>query len=176
MAEKKLVPLYAEHIRFLVTRVGSLVTNIDQHFTFKQAKYKKDFVVIKRKSRQKAISPAEDDIYKLLNKANFGIDCRNNIDNCHFEHIYDEISEIAYIKQFDSIFGNKKYREFSDISLTKEEVNKKCNQSILALDKNDPKYEAKKYSLESSRDVDLDSVNSISAHRKKSGKKRIFMR
>ena len=96
MAEKKLIPLYAEHIRFLVTRVGSLVTRIDQHFTFEQAKCKKDFVVMKRKSRQKAISPAEDGIY-TINNANFGIDCRNKIDNCHFEHIYDEISEIFYI-------------------------------------------------------------------------------
>ena len=107
MDEKKFIPLYAEHIHFLVTRAGWLVTNIYQHFTFEQAKFLKKFVVMKQKSRQKATSPVGRDFYKLLNNNNFGIDCRNNIDNCHFEPIYDEISEIAYIKQYDSTFDNK---------------------------------------------------------------------
>ena len=56
----------------------------------------------------------------------------------------------------------------------KEEVNEKYNQLILALDKNDPTYEARKYSLESRGDEDLDSINSMCAHRKKAGKKRTF--
>ena len=51
-----------------------------------------------------------------------------------FEAIYDEISEIAYIKQFDSIFDNEKYRDFSDINLMREEVNAKYDQLTLALD------------------------------------------
>ena len=59
----------------------------------------------------------------------------------------------------------------------KEEVNEKYNQLILALDKNDPTYEVRKYSLESKRDIDLDSLNSMSAHRKKDWqKKELFMR
>ena len=53
----------------------------------------------------------------------------------------------------------------------KEEVSEKCNQLILALNKNNPTYEARKYSLKSTRDVDLDSINSMSAHQKKSEKK-----
>ena len=52
----------------------------------------------------------------------------------------------------------------------KEEVNEKYNQLIFALDKNDPTHKARKYSIESRRDVDLDSINSMSAHRKKLGK------
>ena len=41
-----------------------------------------------RKARQKATSPVECDLYKLLNNSNFGIDCRNNIDsiNTMMEH------------------------------------------------------------------------------------------
>ena len=39
----------------------------------------------------------------------FGIDFRNNINNCYFELIYDEISEISYLKKLDSIFDNEKY-------------------------------------------------------------------
>ena len=49
-------------------------------------------------ARQKATSPVERDFYKFLNNVNFGIDFRNNISNCHFEPIYDESSEIPYIK------------------------------------------------------------------------------
>ena len=37
-----------------------------------------------QKSRQKATSPVERDVYKLLNNANYGTDCRNIIGNCHF--------------------------------------------------------------------------------------------
>ena len=50
----------------------------------------------------------------------------------------------------------------------KEEVNEKYNQLILALNKNNPTYEARKYYLKSTRDVDLDSINSMYAHQKKS--------
>ena len=49
-------------------------------------------MVKNQKSWQKATSPVERDFYKLINNANFGIDCKNNIDNCHFEPIYDKIS------------------------------------------------------------------------------------
>ena len=49
--------------------------------TFPQSKFKKDFMVMNQKSRQKATTPVEG-FFKLLNYGNFGIDCRNNIDNC----------------------------------------------------------------------------------------------
>ena len=98
VGDKKFIPLYAEHIHFLVTRAGWLVTKTYQHFTFEQSKFKQYFVVMNQKARQNATSPIERDFYKLLNNANFGIDCRNDIKNCSFEPIYDEINEIAYIK------------------------------------------------------------------------------
>ena len=60
-----------------------------------------------QKAGQKATSSVERDFYKLLNNANFGIDYRNNIDNCSFEPMYDKISEIAYIKRFVCIFDIK---------------------------------------------------------------------
>ena len=34
-----------------------------------------------QKARQNGTSPIECDFYKLLNYSNFGISCRNNIDN-----------------------------------------------------------------------------------------------
>ena len=106
-------------------------------------------MVINRKARQKTTSYVERDFYKLLNNANFGIDCRNNIDSCSFEPIYDKVCEIAYIKMFDSIFDNEKYCDFSDINLMTQEVNEKYDRLILDIDKTDPTYEARKYSLQS---------------------------
>lgn len=67
LEEKKIIPLYAEHIHFLVKRAGWLVTRIHQHFTFEQSKFIKDFVVMNEKARQKATSSVERDLYKLLN-------------------------------------------------------------------------------------------------------------
>lgn len=48
---------------------------------------------------QQAESSVDRDFYKPMNKSNFGIDCRNNIGNCKFEAIYDEIGEINFIKK-----------------------------------------------------------------------------
>ena len=62
LEEKKIIPLYAEHIHFLVKRAGWLVTKIYQDFTFAQSKYKKDFVITNQKSRQKATTDAEKDL------------------------------------------------------------------------------------------------------------------
>ena len=47
-----------------------------------------------QKARQTASSSVEKYFYKLLNNSNFGIDCRNNMDNCYLEPLYDDFSEI----------------------------------------------------------------------------------
>lgn len=54
-------------------------------------------------SRQEAKSNIEKDFYKLLNNSNFG-DCRNNINNCVFELIFDEIEELRYVKKIQQPF------------------------------------------------------------------------
>ena len=79
--EEKYIPLYVKDLHFLITRAGWLVTHIYDHYTFEQSKFKKDFVIMKQMARQTATSSVEKDFYKLLNNDNFGIDCRNNIDN-----------------------------------------------------------------------------------------------
>ena len=65
-----------------------------------------------QKSRQTATGSVEKDFYKLLNNSNFGIDCRNNIDNCYLEPIYDDFYEISYIKNYTTIFGDDTFRLF----------------------------------------------------------------
>ena len=37
-----------------------------------------------------------------MNNFNIGYDCRNNIDNCTFASIYDELDEISYLKKYQS--------------------------------------------------------------------------
>ena len=58
---KKYIPLYAEHLYFLIERAGWLVTHVYEHFTFEQSKFKKDFIVMNQKARQKATSSVERD-------------------------------------------------------------------------------------------------------------------
>ena len=112
LKEKKFVLLYAEDLHFLITRAGLRVTHRYEHYTFEQAKFKKDFVIMNPKSRQTATSSVEKDFYKLLNRSNFGIDCRINVDNCYVEPFYDDFSEISYIKNFTTILNDATFRNF----------------------------------------------------------------
>ena len=82
--------------------------------------------------------------FKLLNNSNFGIDCRNNIDNCILEPIYDNLGEISYIKKFTTTFNDDMYRDFFSPELMKEEIIQTFQGKIFALDKNDLAYEARK--------------------------------
>ena len=66
LGEKKIIPLYAEHLHFLIKRAGWLVTYIYEHYTFKQSKFKKDFVVMNQNSRQKATTSVEEDFFKVI--------------------------------------------------------------------------------------------------------------
>ena len=46
MKIKKNIPPYVEHIHFLVTRAGWIVTKIYKHYTFQQTLFKKEFVTM----------------------------------------------------------------------------------------------------------------------------------
>ena len=87
-----------------------------------------------QKARQTASSSVEKYFYKLLNNSNFGIDCRNNIDNCYLEPLYDDFSEISYIKKFTTIFNDGTFRDFSP-NLLREEISRTFPVKIFALTK-----------------------------------------
>ena len=119
-----------------------------------------------QKSRQTATSTVEKDFYKLLNNSNFGIDCRNNIDNCVLKPIYDDFSEIAYIKNYTTIFNDETYRDFFSPPLLRQEINQSYDAKIFALNKEDPTYEARKKYFEQKREEDLGTVNTFEKNKK----------
>ena len=88
---KKIIPLYLEDLKFLITRCFWKITKIYSHCTLEQARFKREFVFMNLKSRQNAENAIEIDFFKLMNNANFGFDCRNSANNAKFEPIIDEI-------------------------------------------------------------------------------------
>ena len=52
MFEKQFILLYLKHLLSLIKRAGRKVTKIYSHYTFNQEKVKKDYVLMKQRSRQ----------------------------------------------------------------------------------------------------------------------------
>ena len=123
---------------------------------------------------QKAKTPIKQTFYKLTNSANFNIDRQNNIDNWRFEPIYDQISEISFIKKYTNIFGNAKYKYFASIKTMCQEIEQLFNEKFLALDPNDPTFEARKYSINIERAENLDAGIREETWKKKNQKCKLF--
>ena len=120
-----------------------------------------------QKYGQTATSSVEKDFYKLLNNSNFGIDCTNNIDNCTLEPIYDDFSEISYIKNYTTIFNDDSLRDLFLPPLSKQER----TQTYDTLNKEDPTYKARKKYFERKKEEDIDPVNTFEKNKKvKKGK------
>ena len=51
--KKKCIPLYLEDLLFLIKRAGWTVTKINSHLTFEQSRFKRNFILMNQKSRQK---------------------------------------------------------------------------------------------------------------------------
>ena len=62
---QKLTQTLTKKIHFLIKWARWLVTHIYKHFTFEQSKFKKDFVVMTQKARQRATSLVERDFCKF---------------------------------------------------------------------------------------------------------------
>ena len=97
---KRCIPLYLEEIKFAILRCGWKVTKLYKHYYFDQERFKSDFILMNQKCRQQAANEIDSDFFKLPNNANFGYDCRNNLDNCTFEPINDEIGELSFIRRY----------------------------------------------------------------------------
>ena len=142
MDKKFLVPLYAEHLKFLMERCCLKVNKIHQHFTFRQEMFKKDFLISNQVARQNAKTPMEKNFYKLMNNINFGYNCRNNFENRYFTAIIDEIEEMANIRKHQDVFDPEIASYFSPVHL-KIQINEDFVNKLAKI-KQDEYYEAKK--------------------------------
>ena len=71
-----------------------------------------------------------------MSNSNFAYDCINNLDNCKFVPIFDELKEISYINRYHNIF-DPKISEFVTADLLKADVEEKFNNKLMKLDKED---------------------------------------
>ena len=101
-----------------------------------------------------------------MNNSNFGYDCTNNIDNCQFVPIFDEIGELTYINRYYNIF-DLKISEFVTGDLLKADVEKKFNNKLMRLNKDDKFYEIKLQTLKNERLNDLESAEKFKQETKK---------
>ena len=61
-----------------------------------------------------------------MSNSNFGYDCRNNLDNCQFVPVFDELKEITYLKRYYNYFDSK-VSSFVSTDSIKQEVEEKYN-------------------------------------------------
>ena len=97
------------------------------HFAFEQEAFEKEFVLNNQKERQNAKTDVAKDIYKLMNNASCGVDCRNNMNNCVFEPIIDEMNEVSYLKMYYNLF-EKKILTLEIVNYWKKNLNKNLNK------------------------------------------------
>ena len=166
MLPKRFIPLYLEDLGFIIKRYGWSVTKIHKHLTFDQAPFKKKFILMNQKSRQLSKTNTEKDFYKLMNNANFGSDCRNNIDNCDFVPIFDEVNEIYSLQKYYSLV-DPKINNFVSGKLIEDSVNNKFTEKFHALDKNDQFYDIKLATLKNEHQEGLEAAKKLTDKRKK---------
>ena len=107
-----------------------LVSNkIYTHYTFEQARFKRDFDLMNQKSRENAKNAIKKEFFQLMNNTNFGFDCRNNANSVTFEPIIDEINEISYIKNYYSPFDTN-VSGFVNSYLLKQEIQQTFQQRL----------------------------------------------
>ena len=160
--------MYLEHLAFVISRGGWCVTKIYSHFTFEQEAFKKNFILMNQKSRQNTKNSIEKDFFKLINNSNFGYDCRNNLDNCQFIPIFDELKEVTYQKRYYNYF-EQKVSKFVTADLIKQEIDEIYNDSLMKLSKDDAFYEIKLSSIKTER---AESLEAAEKYEKRTEKKR----
>ena len=162
--------MFLEDLLFSTTTGGWKVTKIHSHITFVQSRLKEIFILMNQTSRQQSKNNVEKDFYKLMNNSNFGYDCRNNLDNCKFVPIFDEYKEITYVNRYHSIFDSS-VSEFVTADLLKADLEEKCNDKLLKLDKEDRFYQIKLQTIKSERLEQLEAAEKFNQEKKKKNKK-----
>ena len=171
---KRCVPMYLEELKFAIVRCCWKVTKLYKHYYFEQKRFKCDFILMNQKVRQEAKNEIESDFFKLLNNANFGFDCRNNLDNCIFEPISDEISELSFIKRYYNNLFDKDISPFINARILQDEITQRFNNERQKITESDPFFPAKIRSLENRRRAEEGAVEKFKQAEKKCHKNRVL--
>ena len=75
-----------------------------------------------------------------MNNVNFGCDCRNNLHNCQFIPIFDEMNEVTYLKRYYNHF-DKEVSKSVNSNLITTKVEENYNDSLMKLSKDDKFYQ-----------------------------------
>ena len=140
--KKFFILLYLEDLNFCIKRACWKVTKIHAHLTFDQSRVKKNFIIMNQTSRQQATDNVTKDFYKLMNNSNFGYDCRNSLDNCKFNPIFDELNEISNVHRYHNMF-DATINDFVTTDIVKQYGEEKFNDRIAKLKKDDQFYNLK---------------------------------
>ena len=100
-----------------------------------------------------------------MNNSNFGYDCRNNIDNCKFPHIFDEYKEITFINRYHNIF-DERVSKFVTSDLLKTQIEEKFNDKLMKLDPEDKFYEIKLQTIKTERLSSLEAAKNFTKNKK----------
>ena len=121
--------MYLEHLIILIDRAGWKVTKLYAHYTFEQETFKKVFISMNQRSRQTAKSSVEKNLKNFLINSNFGYEYRNNLDNCTFILIFDELNEVTYHKIYYSLFDQEMSKYLSS-DLMKQDTEEQHNDAL----------------------------------------------
>ena len=127
-----------------------------------------------QKARQESKNLIESNFCQFRNNANFGYDCRNNLDNCTFEPIRDEIGEINYIRKYHNSIFDSEVSKFVNSQTLKEEITAKYNNKMGKLSHDDPFYSARARSIENARAAEKKALKSFQAKEKRDKKRTVF--
>ena len=169
MLKKHFLPMYLEELAFVIKKVGWKVTKIHVHLTFEQKRFKQTFILMIQNSRQESKNDIEKDFYKLINNSILGYDCRNNLDNCKFVPIFDELKEFTHIERYHNIFDTK-ISEFVTADL-KQNIEATYNDKLIKLDTEDKFYQIQLDTLNTERLTNLEVASSFENKQKKNKRK-----
>ena len=107
--------------------------------------------------RQTAKNSGETGFFKLLNNANFRYDCRNNLENCKFLLIFDELNKISHLKKYYNVF-DQNVSKFVSGELLKRENDENFNDEMMKTKKDDPFQDINLTSLKNKTKEDLEAL------------------
>ena len=113
-----------------------------------------------QKSRQKSKNDVEKDFFKLMNSSNFEYGCRNNIDNCKFVPIYDEMNEITFVSRYHDIF-DQEVKSLVTPDLLKQKPEEEFNEKLTKLDKEDKFYKIKFQTIQEDRKSSIEAAENF---------------